>query len=87
MTKQSVAGLVDELERMRYVRRVPDPMTGAPGSFRSTSAADEQRRQPSPHTTRFRPTGGPTGARRFGQLRDSLEDLREITEPFGATRE
>src|SRR3954452_23211491 len=25
MTKQSVAGLVEELERMCYVRRVPDP--------------------------------------------------------------
>lgn len=88
MTKQSVAGLVDELERMRYVRRVPDPndrrarliridKRGRQAAKAAQSARDEIQAEWRSHL----------GARRFSQLRDTLEDLREITEPFGATRE
>jgi DNA-binding MarR family transcriptional regulator len=88
MTKQSVAGLVDELERMRYVRRVPDPTDrrarliqidkrGRQATKAAHDAHDEIQAQWRAHL----------GARRFSQLRESLEDLRRITDPFAATSE
>jgi DNA-binding MarR family transcriptional regulator len=88
MTKQSAAGLVDELERMRYVRRVPDPddrrarliqidKRGRLAAKAAQAAHDEIQAE---WRTRL-------GARRFGQLRETLEDLREITDPFAATNE
>jgi DNA-binding MarR family transcriptional regulator len=88
MTKQSVAGLVDELERMRYVKRVPDPndrrarliqiaTRGRQAAKAAQVAHDEVQAEWRSHV----------GARRFGQLREILEDLREITDPFAATSE
>jgi len=88
MTKQSAAGLVDELERMRYVRRVPDPTDrrarliqidkrGRQAAKAAQVAHDEMEAE-----WRSR-----LGARRFTQLRETLEDLREITDPFAATGE
>jgi DNA-binding MarR family transcriptional regulator len=88
MTKQSVAGLVDELERMRYVKRVPHPndrrarliqidTRGRHAAKAAQAAHDEVQAE-----WRSR-----LGARRFSQLREMLEDLREITDPFAATRE
>jgi DNA-binding MarR family transcriptional regulator len=88
MTKQSAAGLVDELERMRYVRRVPDPddrrarliqvdKRGRLAAKAAQAAHDEVQDE-----WRAR-----LGARRFGQLRETLEDLRAITDPFAATNE
>lgn len=88
MTKQSVAGLVDELERMRYVKRVPDPndrrarliqidKRGRQAAKAAQSAHDEVQAE-----WRSR-----LGARRFSQLREILEDLREITDPFAARSE
>jgi DNA-binding MarR family transcriptional regulator len=88
MTKQSVAGLVDELERMRYVKRVPDPIDrrarliqidkrGRQAAKAAQAAHDEVQAE-----WRSR-----LGARRFSQLREILENLREITDPFAATSE
>ncbi|MBW8712349.1 MAG: MarR family transcriptional regulator [Mycobacterium sp.] len=88
MTKQSVAGLVEELERMRYVRRVPDPndrrarliqidKRGRQAARTAQVAHDEIQAEWRSHL----------GARRFTQLRETLEDLRDITDPFSATRE
>jgi DNA-binding MarR family transcriptional regulator len=88
MTKQSAAGLVDELERMRYVRRVPDPndrrarliqidKRGRLAAKAAQAAHDEVQAE-----WRIR-----LGTRRFSQLREALEDLREITDPFAATNE
>jgi DNA-binding MarR family transcriptional regulator len=88
MTKQSAAGLVDELERMRYVRRVPDPKDrrarliqidrrGRQAAKAAQAAHDEIQAE-----WRSR-----LGARRFVQLRQALEDLREITDPFATTSE
>ena len=88
MTKQSVAGLVDELERMRYVKRVPDPddrrarliqidKRGRQGAKAAQVAHDKVQAEWRSHL----------GARRFSQLREILEDLREITDPFAATNE
>jgi DNA-binding MarR family transcriptional regulator len=88
MTKQSVAGLVDELERMRYVRRVPDPddrrarliqidKRGRQAARAAQVAHDQIQAEWRSHL----------GARRFTHLRETLEDLREITDPFAATSE
>jgi DNA-binding MarR family transcriptional regulator len=88
MTKQSVAGLVDELERTRYVKRVPDPndrrarliqidKRGRQAATVAQAAHDEIQAE-----WRSR-----LGARRFTELRDTLQDLREITDPFAATSE
>jgi DNA-binding MarR family transcriptional regulator len=88
MTKQSAAGLVDELERMRYVRRVPDPTDrrarliqidkrGRQAAKAAQAAHNEIQAQWRSHL----------GARRFTQLREILEALREITDPFVATSE
>jgi DNA-binding MarR family transcriptional regulator len=88
MTKQSVAGLIDELERMRYVKRVPDPndrrarhiqidKRGRRAATAAQTAHDEIQAEWRSHL----------GARRFSQLREILEDLREITDPFAAISE
>jgi DNA-binding MarR family transcriptional regulator len=88
MTKQSVAGLVDELERMRYVRRAPDPddrrarliqvdKRGRQAAKAAQVAHNEIQAEWRSHL----------GTRRFAQLRELLEDLREITDPFAATGE
>ena len=83
MTKQSAAGLVDELERMHYVRRVPDPndrrarliqidKRGRQAAKAAQTAHDEVQAEWRSHLS----------TRRFGQLREALEDLRAITDPF-----
>ena len=83
MTKQSAAGLVDELERMGYVRRVPDPSDrrarliqidkrGRQAAKAAQTAHDAVQAEWRSHL----------GTRRFGQLREALEDLRAITDPF-----
>ena len=88
MAKQSVAGLVDELERMHYVRRVPDPddrrarliqvdKRGKQAAKAAQVAHDQIQSEWRSHL----------GARRFTQLRALLEELREITDPFAATGE
>jgi DNA-binding MarR family transcriptional regulator len=88
MTKQSVAGLVDELERMRYVRRVPDPddrrarliqidKRGRQAAKAAQTAHNQIQAEWRSHL----------GTRRFTQLRETLQDLREITDSFAATSE
>ena len=88
MTKQSIAGLVGELDRMRYVRRVPDPddrrarliqidKRGRQAARAAQVAHDQIQAEWRSHL----------GARRFTRLRETLEDLREITDPFAATSE
>jgi DNA-binding MarR family transcriptional regulator len=88
MTKQSIAGLVDELERMRYVRRVPDPNDRRARLIqvdkRGTRAAKAAHAAHAQIQAEWR---SHLGARRFSQLRETLEDLREITDPFTATGE
>jgi DNA-binding MarR family transcriptional regulator len=86
MTKQSVAGLVDELERTGYVKRVPDPndrrarliQIDKRGSQAATAAQCAHDEIQAEWRSRL-------GARRFSELRATLEDLRVITDPFAAT--
>jgi len=88
LTKQSVAGLVDELERMRYVRRVPDPddrrarliqidKRGRQAAIAAQAAHDQIQSEWRSHL----------GTQRFNQLCETLESLRKITDPFDATSE
>jgi len=83
MTKQSAAGLIDELERMRYVRRVPDPNDRRARLIQ----IDKRGRQAAKaaqvaHNAIQAEWQSHLGARRFAQLREALEDLRAITDPF-----
>jgi DNA-binding MarR family transcriptional regulator len=88
MTKQSVAGLVDELERTRYVKRVLDPNDRRARLIqidkRGTQAATAAQAAHDEIQAEWRSR---LGARRFSELRDTLQHLREITDPFAATSE
>jgi DNA-binding MarR family transcriptional regulator len=86
MTKQSVAGLVDELERAGYVRRVADPNDGRARLIQ----IDERGRKAgkaaqAAHDRILAEWRSHVGARRFSLLRETLEQLRVITDPFSAT--
>jgi DNA-binding MarR family transcriptional regulator len=83
ITKQSAAGLIDELERMRFVRRVPDPndrrarliqldRRGREAVKVAQATHDEIQAEWRAHI----------GIRRFRELRDTLERLRTITDPY-----
>jgi DNA-binding MarR family transcriptional regulator len=85
ITKQSAAGLIDELERMRFVRRVPDPndrrarliqldRRGREAVKVAQATHDEIQAEWRAHI----------GIRRFAELRDTLERLRTITDPYAA---
>jgi len=88
MTKQSVAGLIAELERMHYVRRVPDPndrrarliqidRRGREAAKVAQATHDEIQAEWRAHI----------GVRRFDELRNTLERLRTITDPYAANPE
>jgi DNA-binding MarR family transcriptional regulator len=83
ITKQSAAGLVDQLERMRFVRRGPDPndrrarlieidRRGREAGKVAQAAHDEIQAEWRAHI----------GVRRFHELRETLERLRTITDPY-----
>ena len=85
ITKQSAAGLIDELERMRFVRRAPDPndrrarliqlnRRGREAVKVAQAMHDEIQAEWRAHI----------GIRRFRELRDTLERLRTITDPYAA---
>lgn len=85
ITKQSAGFLVDQLERLGYVRRVPDPVDGRArlvvvaerGARGVEAAAAVVARVEAEWTAHL-------GARRMAQLRRILGDLREITDPWAA---
>ena len=81
MSKQAAAFLVDELVAGGYVERVPDPTDRRARLIRITPrgrdvvavALDEQRRIEAEWESRL-------GPQRMADLRDTLEELREITD-------
>jgi DNA-binding MarR family transcriptional regulator len=83
MTKQSAGVLVDQLERLGYVRRVPDPADG-----RARLIVIEQRGRRAVEVaaaTRdeiFSEWKAYLGTRNFTLLRQILDQLREITDPY-----
>jgi DNA-binding MarR family transcriptional regulator len=83
ITKQSAGFLVDQLERGRYVERVPDPADGRARLVRiaergrwSVEASREIVAQVEAEWAAH------LGERRMAQLRRILTDLREVTDPW-----
>jgi DNA-binding MarR family transcriptional regulator len=83
VTKQTAGFLVDQLESLEYVRRVPDPgdkrarlVTFAPRGRRACAVAAEAVRAVEHEWSEH------LGPRRTAQLRAALESLREITDPY-----
>ncbi len=83
VTKQTAGFLVDQLEKAGYVERVPDPSDararlvrvaprGAKAVADSARVIDEIEGEWEAHL----------GARRMAQLRETLADLREVTDPY-----
>ena len=83
ITKQSAGYLVDQLERAGYVERVPDPGDGrarlvrvAERGARCVAASRTIVAQVEAEWTAH------LGEQRMAQLRSTLADLREITDPW-----
>jgi DNA-binding MarR family transcriptional regulator len=83
ITKQSAAFLVDQLERLGYVHRVPDPYDGRARlvriAERGTRSVETARRVVAQVESEWE---AHLGSRRWAQLRRILTDLREITDPW-----
>jgi DNA-binding MarR family transcriptional regulator len=83
MSKQSAGVLVDQLERLRYVRRVPDPTDG-----RARMIVIEQRGQQAVKVAMatldeiLAEWEAYLGTRNFTLLQQILDQLREITDPY-----
>jgi len=83
MSKQSAGVLVDQLERLGYVRRVPDPTDG-----RARLIVIEQRGQRAVEVATatldeiFSEWKAYLGTRNFTLLRQILDQLREITDSY-----
>jgi DNA-binding MarR family transcriptional regulator len=83
VAKQTATALVDHLERAGYVERIPDPADGRARLVRLTPLAlqvlplarAEEQRIEQEWTDHL-------GPRRMRQLREALERLREITDPY-----
>ncbi|MFJ5985134.1 MarR family winged helix-turn-helix transcriptional regulator [Lentzea sp. NPDC092896] len=83
VTKQTAGFLVDQLEKAGYVERVPDPADGRARLVRVTAkalgavpVANEELARIEAEWERH------LGKRRMGQLREALEMLGEITDPY-----
>ncbi len=83
ITKQSASVLVDQLLRAGYVDRVPDPsdararlVVGAPRGDRVREVARREERAIEREWTRR------LGPEAMAALREALESLREITDPY-----
>lgn len=83
VTKQTAGALVDQLERAGYVLREPDPtdararlVTLSERGLAVCRAAAAEVAKVEDEWRVF------LGNRRFGQLRDALVALREITDPY-----
>ena len=83
MTKQSTGVLVDQLERLGYVRRVPDPTDG-----RARLIVIKQRGQRAVEVARrtldeiYSEWKAYLGTRNFTLLHQILDQLCEITDPY-----
>ena len=83
MTKQSAGVLVDQLERLGYVRRVPDPTDG-----RARLIVIEERGRRAAEVAMATSTEilaewkAFLGTRNFTLLHQILDQLREITDPY-----
>jgi DNA-binding MarR family transcriptional regulator len=83
MSKQSAGVLVDQLERLGYVRRIPDPTDGRARLIvieeRGRRAAQVATATSSEILSEWRAY---LGTRNFTLLHQILDQLREITDPY-----
>lgn len=83
VTKQTAGFLVDQLEKVGYVERVPDPTDGRARLVRVTEKAKEAVPVADAEMARIEAEWEQhIGRRRMGQLREALEMLGEITDPY-----
>lgn len=83
MTKQSTGVLVDQLERLGYVRRAPDPTDGRARLIvieeRGRRAVDVAKATADEILSEWKSY---LGTRNFALLQQILGQLREITDPY-----
>ena len=83
VTKQTAGFLVDQLEKAGYVERVPDPADGRARLVRVTEKALGAVPVANAELARIEAEWERhLGKRRMGQLREALEMLGEITDPY-----
>lgn len=86
MSKQSASVLVDQLERLGYVRRVPDPTDGR---TRLIVLEERGRRAVEVATATLEEILSEwesyLGSRNFTLLQQILDQLREITDPYASS--
>ena len=83
VTKQTAGFLVDQLEKAGYVERVPDPTDGRARLVRVTEKAQSAVPVANAEMARIEAEWEQhVGKRRMGQLREALEKLGEITDPY-----
>lgn len=83
ITKQSAGFLVDHLERLGYVERVPDPTDARARLIRLAPRGREAQREARVVERRVRREWEEhLGPARMASLEDALASLREITDPW-----
>jgi DNA-binding MarR family transcriptional regulator len=83
VTKQTAGFLVDQLEKLGYVERVPDPTDGRARLVRVTEKARGATPVAEAEIARIEAEWEQhIGKRRMGQLREALVKLGEITDPY-----
>lgn len=83
VTKQTAQALVDQVERLGYVERVPDPTDGRARLIRLAERGRAVQRVARRTERRLeREWAAHLGERRMAALRDALTRLREITDPY-----
>lgn len=83
VTKQTASHLVDQLEKAGYVERVPDPTDGRARLVRATDKARAAMPFAEAEIARIEMEWERhVGKRRMAQLRETLELLCEVTDPY-----
>jgi DNA-binding MarR family transcriptional regulator len=83
VSKQTLGSILDQLERSGYVVRVPDPSDGRARLVTVTDRGRDLVRLGLPVVERIeRIWAEHLGPERTRQLRQLLEDLRRVTDPF-----
>ncbi|WP_377641574.1 MarR family winged helix-turn-helix transcriptional regulator [Oryzobacter terrae] len=83
IAKQTATALVDKLERAGYVERVPDPADGRARLVRLTARSHAVIPHARAEEDRIEAEWcDHLGPERMAQLREALEALREVTDPY-----
>ncbi|MGV0853738.1 MarR family transcriptional regulator [Mycolicibacterium phlei] len=83
ITKQTAGALIDQLERAGYVVRSPDPIDARARLVRLSDKGMELCGLAGAEIAKLEGEWREfLGARRYGQLREALTALREITDPY-----